>query len=311
MKRKILALALCLCAIISAFADTNYKVASTSRLNVRKEPSATGAVLGTFKSGEEITVLSIKNGWAKVEFGKTTGYVSTRYIQELPKKTKPADPAKKTTTPERKVEKPASPVKTTKPAVVVPHDDSEIPTPLTLGSCMPEGMNLYLAAQLGFGWSNFTWGAGSVNGTMSYSVDVAAQLYFDSPLSFIPRNWYSELAIGYDKKGAADFGMNYIHLAIKPFGYRLRVTPPVDIVFNAGINLAFPLNELSTSYNSWTADSQCGVVGGVRAEWQQFALGISAEYDFTEVASGANETLNNIAVLATLTYKFGKIGHKK
>lgn len=54
---------------------------------MRKAPSSKGTILGTFNSGEKITVLSIKNGWAKVEYGKTVGYVNAKYIQELPQKT--------------------------------------------------------------------------------------------------------------------------------------------------------------------------------------------------------------------------------
>lgn len=87
MKRKIFTILLCLLTLVSALAETNYKVSYTSRLNVRKSPSAKGSLLGSLKKGEEITVISINNGWAKIEYGKSIGYVSAKYLQELPKQT--------------------------------------------------------------------------------------------------------------------------------------------------------------------------------------------------------------------------------
>lgn len=307
MRRKLLTLAVCLCTLVSALAETNYKVSSASRLNVRKAPSTSGAVLGTFKSGEEITVLSIKNGWAKVEFGKTTGYVSAKYIQELPKKVK-EEPQEI----EEVVEvEEVVPTKNETPVVVMSHsDDTTISTPLTLGHLMPDDMNLYLSVQAGFGWSNFLWNDGSVNGTMAYSVNLLAQLYFENKVSFIPKNWYSELALGYNKLGAADFDMHYIHLGLCPFGYRFPLSP-VDIVVKAGLDLSLPISDLETYSNSWSADFQCGILGGLQVEWKQFAVGCNVIYDFTEVSSSCNQTLNNIGVMGTLTYKFGKLGHKK
>lgn len=307
MRRRLITLAVCLLSFASVFAETNYKVSTASRLNVRKTPSTTGRVLGTFKSGEEITVISIKNGWAKVEYGKTIGYVSAKYIQEIPRKA---------------TEAPQEIEEVIEVEEVVPERDestyeivnqiwtSSISTPVTFGKCMSSSMNLYFAGQVGLGWSNFLWSDGSVNGAFSFSVDVLAQLYFEDKVSFIPKNWNSELSLGYDRKGAANFAMNYIHLGIKPFGYKMTFGP-VDVVANAGVNLAFPLNDLETSSNSWSADFQCGVIGGVRVERRNFSIGCNVEYDFTEVSSSCNQTLNNIAVWGTLSYKFGKLGHKK
>lgn len=307
MRRKLITLAVCFCAFASVFAETNYKVSSASRLNVRKAPSTSGALLGTFKSGEEITVLSINNGWAKVEYGKAIGYVSAKYIQELPKKVK-EEPQEVIEVVE---EEEVTPVKNDNPIEVVRKRENPIATAhITLGHFMPKGMNMYFTGQVGLGWSNFLWNDGSVNGTFSLSVDVMAQLYFEDKVSFIPKNWNSELSLGYARKGAANFGMNYIHLGIKPFGYKMTFGP-VDVVANAGVNLALPLNELETSSNSWNSDFQCGVIGGVRVERRNIAIGCSVEYDFTEVSSSCNQTLNNIAVWGTLSYKFGKFGHKK
>ncbi len=306
MNRKLILLAVCLCTFASIFAETNYKVSSASRLNVRKSPSTSGAVLGTFKSGEEITVLSITNGWAKVEYGKTIGYVSAKYIQELPKKIK-EEPQKveEVVEIEEIVQNNDEPVF----EVVSQTSYSSICTPITIGSGISSSMNLYLAVQGGCGWSNFLWSGGSVNGTLAYSGNILAQLYFEDKVSFIPQNWYSEIALGYNKLGAADFDMNYIHLGLCPFGYRVPLNP-INIIVKAGVDLSIPLGELETYSNSWSADFQCGVLGGLQIEWKQFAIGCNVIYDFTEVSSSCNQTLNNIGVLGTITYKFGKFGHK-
>lgn len=306
MKLKLIITALCICTAVSLFADANYRVTSVSRLNVRKSPSTSGAVLGTFKSGQEITVISISNGWAKVEYNNSVGYVSAKYITELPKKVVEEEPEEIEDIVEVIED---TPTRETPIYVAPDYSYDEVSTPLTFGSFLTDKLSLYLAVQGGFGYSNFLWSDGDVNGNISFSADIVGQLYFEDKVSFIPRNWYSELAIGYDRKGAADFGMNYIHVRIYPFGYRIPLAS-VNIVVKGGFCLGIPLNDLETYSNSWSSDFQCGVGGGFQVEWKQFAVGCNVEYDFTEVSSSCNQTLNNIAVLGTISYKFGQIGHK-
>ena len=103
--------------------------------------------------------------------------------------------------------------------------------------------------------------------------------------------------------------MSYIHLRLYPFGYRIPLAP-INIVVKGGVSLGFPISDLATSQNSWSSSFPCGVGGGLQIEWKQIALGCTVEYDFTEVASDCNQTLNNIAILGTISYKFGKFGHK-
>lgn len=186
---------------------------------------------------------------------------------------------------------------------------SEIDTPFSFGHSLSDNINLYFAIQGGVGYSNFMWDAGPVNGTISYSADIVAQLYFENRVSFIPANWYSELSIGYDKKGAAKFDMNYVHAKIYPFGYRILLSP-VSIVVKGGAIFGLPLGKLETGKISWGSDFQYGVGGGFQVEWKQFSIGCNMEYDFTNVSSSWRHTLNNIAVLGTITYKFAKLGHK-
>ncbi len=309
ISRIIATLALAL-VVVTAMAENNYKVTSSSRLNVRKSPSSTGQILGTFESGQQIEVLNIDKGWAKVKFNGKTGYVSAKYITELPKPVVRKEEPKKEETVIRE-EQPKNEIpEANRFRDVTPVSDYDVETPLTFGSSLGEGMNLYLAIQGGFGYSNFMWSDGSVNGDMSYSADIVGQLYFEDKVSFIPQNWYSELALGYDKRGAANFGMNYVHACIYPLGYRIPLSP-INIVVKGGVALGFPLSELETNSNSWSGDFQCGVGGGFQVEWKQFAIGCNVEYDFTEVSSSCGQTLNNFAVLGTISYKFAKLGHKR
>lgn len=306
MRLKLIIVALCLCSAASLFAEGNYRVISSSRLNVRRSPSTSGAVLGTFKSGQEITVLSINKGWAKVEFNNSVGYVSAKYITELPKKV--VEGPEEVEEVVEVVEE--LPVENT-PVYVVQNDSNyeEISTPLTIGSSLTDKLSLYLAVQGGVGYSNFLWSNGDVNGGLSFSGDIVGQLYFEDQVGFIPRNWYSELALGYDKKGAVNFVMNYVHARIYPLGYRIQMSP-INIVVKGGVSLGLPLNDLETSANSWSADFQCGVGGGLQVEWNQFAIGCNVEYDFTKVSVSCNQTLKNIAIIGTISYKFAQFGHK-
>lgn len=308
--RKVSLIIAMMIGVATVFAENNYQVTSSSRLNVRKSASTSATVLGTFNSGQEIEVLSVSNGWAKVRFNGKIGYVSDKYITPLPPKETPKPEPKPT---KEVVEKNVA-VESEVPAnnrfrEIREVGDLEVETPLTMGSSLSDNFNLYLSVQAGFGWSNFLWNNGDVNGTMSYSADIVAQLYFENPVSFIPANWYSELALGYDKRGAASFGMNYIHARVYPLGYRIPLSP-VNIVVKGGVSLGFPLSDFETSSKSWSSDFQVGVGGGFQIEWKQFAIGCNVEYDFTEVSSSCGQTLNNIAVLGTISYKFAKFGHK-
>lgn len=169
-------------------------------------------------------------------------------------------------------------------------------------------ISLYFALQAGIGFSTFTWSNGGVHGTMSYSGDIAMQLYLRDKTGFLPANWYSELALGYDKRGAADFDMSYVHARVYPIGYAIPVSG-FNVVLKAGATVGYPLGELKSSMASWSADLQIGVGGGLQIDFGRFAIGCNVEYDFTKVSSDAPETLNNFAVLGTLSYKFVKIGN--
>ena len=55
------------------------KVTATS-LNVRSGASTSYSVIGKVTKGEEVKILSSNNGWYKIEYSNTTGWVSKDYI---------------------------------------------------------------------------------------------------------------------------------------------------------------------------------------------------------------------------------------
>lgn len=54
---------------------------SADVLNVRSGSSTSHSVIGTLKFGANVEILSTSNGWHKIKFNNTQGYVSTDYIK--------------------------------------------------------------------------------------------------------------------------------------------------------------------------------------------------------------------------------------
>ena len=62
---------------------TKMQVINTDSLNVRKGSNAKSTKLGSVKKGQTLEVISISNGWAKINFKGNTGYVSSKYLKEV------------------------------------------------------------------------------------------------------------------------------------------------------------------------------------------------------------------------------------
>ena len=54
---------------------------TASALNIRSGASTKDKVVGSAKKGDTLSVLSVSGKWAKVSFGKATGYVHTDYLK--------------------------------------------------------------------------------------------------------------------------------------------------------------------------------------------------------------------------------------
>ncbi|NLO82505.1 MAG: L,D-transpeptidase family protein [Clostridiales bacterium] len=53
-----------------------------SQLNIRETPSLTGNIVGTLEHGDSVKVIGRQNGWAKIEFNQTIGYVNVSYLAD-------------------------------------------------------------------------------------------------------------------------------------------------------------------------------------------------------------------------------------
>ena len=61
--------------------QTTKYVNTTAGLNVRTGPSTSYAKIGTLSYGQSVNVLSTSNGWSKINYSGSTGYVSSQYLQ--------------------------------------------------------------------------------------------------------------------------------------------------------------------------------------------------------------------------------------
>ena len=61
--------------------QTTKYVNTTAGLNVRTGPSTSYAKIVTLSYGQSVNVLSTSNGWSKINYNRSTGYVSSQYLQ--------------------------------------------------------------------------------------------------------------------------------------------------------------------------------------------------------------------------------------
>ena len=57
------------------------KVVNADSLNVRKGPSISFDIIGTLSGGDKVKIIGESNGWYKIEYNGTYGYVSGSYIE--------------------------------------------------------------------------------------------------------------------------------------------------------------------------------------------------------------------------------------
>lgn len=55
----------------------------STRLNIRKSASTSSSIVGTLSNNTKVTILEKTNGWYKISYNGTVGYVSASYIAEI------------------------------------------------------------------------------------------------------------------------------------------------------------------------------------------------------------------------------------
>lgn len=63
--------------------SNTYKVTPKIGLNVRKGLSSNSSKLGVLTQGTQVSVLSIENGWAKINYNGTEAYVFAKYLDKV------------------------------------------------------------------------------------------------------------------------------------------------------------------------------------------------------------------------------------
>lgn len=66
---------------------------SSSSLNVRSSASSSSGVIGSLKKGTNVNIVAINNGWYKIQYNSSYGYVSSKYISLNGTSTSTATPA--------------------------------------------------------------------------------------------------------------------------------------------------------------------------------------------------------------------------
>ncbi len=53
----------------------------SGNLNVRSGPSINSDIIGTLKNGDKVRITEYENGWLKIRYGNSSGYVNSRFIK--------------------------------------------------------------------------------------------------------------------------------------------------------------------------------------------------------------------------------------
>lgn len=80
MRILVLLFALVLVGVEPAFAQAT-AVIEASSLRLRAKASSRGAVLGAYRKGTKVRVLSTHGSWSKVKVGSRTGFMASKYLQ--------------------------------------------------------------------------------------------------------------------------------------------------------------------------------------------------------------------------------------
>ena len=89
MSKKLISLVISLTFIITigfkemVYADTYVSGTVTASLNIRSGPSTSYSILGGFSKGSTIKIVEKNGDWLKVQYKKSYGYVSGKYVTSI------------------------------------------------------------------------------------------------------------------------------------------------------------------------------------------------------------------------------------
>ena len=65
---------------VGEYTSTNTKYVTATTLNVRSGAGTNYSIIGTLSNGTKVEVISTTNGWSKIKYNGSTGYVSSQYL---------------------------------------------------------------------------------------------------------------------------------------------------------------------------------------------------------------------------------------
>lgn len=263
-----------------------FKVISTSHLNVRNRPSTNSLVIGTLQLDTQIEVLSITEYWAKIRYNNNVGYVSTKYITKVESNSTIKHEDELTEEAQQEEIKTVS-----KEITILKNEESNLLNHIGI-EFVP---NVY------FGFSNFSVSDISAKGSIGCGIDLSFQFIAKERINFIPKNYFSEISMGYSMKGSAAFPMHYISVKLLPFGYRYNL-PKFSLYGKLGIYTGFSFSSIETNRNSFDSNVDVGLTFNIGAEYNKIGLGILYERGFTNVCN-SNLSLKNSCVFFNLSYR--------
>lgn len=197
---------ICITLLLSIFypvlliAQNPYEV-TASRLNVRKSPSTESTIIGSLSKGDTVNVRELKKSWAEIDFKKSIGYVSKKYLNPIE--------IEHTLEPEPQVE-----VKENQ--IIEPEKDSVIAPPKQKKwFSFLNNVDFRLTSSLSMGLSNLYSFDAYSHPRFSFGLDIGAQL----TANFMPKNMFSELSIGYMSLGNSNYSFPSFSINILPAGY--------------------------------------------------------------------------------------------
>lgn len=176
-----------------------YYTVTSTRLNVRKQPSAESTVIGGLSKGDTINVRTMKKSWAEIDFKKGIGYVSKSYIEPI-QITSIAEPEPQETI--------------TKLSEIIEEQTS--PKPEKYRISFFKQWRLRLTSTTSLGLSNLYSFDAYSSPRFGFGLDVGAQLTAD----FMPKNMFSEVTFGFMSLGNSNYSFPSFSFNFLPVGYR-------------------------------------------------------------------------------------------
>ena len=65
---------------VGEYTSTNTKYVTATTLNVRSGAGTNYSIIGSLSKGTKVEVISTTNGWSKIKYNGSTGYVSSQYL---------------------------------------------------------------------------------------------------------------------------------------------------------------------------------------------------------------------------------------